>query len=105
METDSIFAVASGAVRAALCVIRVSGSESSQIAIILCGTLPAPRRAAVRNMRAPGGEVLDRGVLLWLPGPASYTGEDSAELHVHGGHAVVQAVAAALVAAGARPAE
>jgi tRNA modification GTPase len=105
METDTIFAVASGAARAALCVIRVSGSESSEIATTLCGKLPAPRRAVVRNIRAPGGEVLDRGVLLWLPGPASYTGEDSAELHVHGGRAVVQAVAAALVAAGARPAE
>jgi tRNA modification GTPase len=105
METDTVFAVASGAVRAALCVIRVSGSQSSQIAITLCGKLPAPRRAVVRNIRAPNSEVLDRGVLLWLPGPASYTGEDSAELHVHGGRAVVQAVAAALVAAGARPAE
>jgi tRNA modification GTPase len=59
----------------------------------------------LRNIRAPDGEVLDRGMLLWMPGPASYTGEDSAELHVHGGRAVVQAVAAALVAAGARPAE
>ena len=105
METDTIFAVASGAVRAALCVIRISGPESSAIVSRLCGTLPVPRRAVVRNIRAADGEVLDRGMLLWMPGPASYTGEDSAELHVHGGRAVVQAVAEALVTAGARPAE
>jgi len=104
MDTDTIFAVASGAARAALCVIRVSGSYSSDIVAKLCGTLPAPRRAVVRGIRAADGDVLDRGMLLWLPGPGSYTGEDSAELHVHGGRAVVQAVAASLVAAGARPA-
>jgi tRNA modification GTPase len=105
METDTIFAVASGAARAALCVIRVSGSYSSNVVAKICGTLPTPRRAVVRRIRAPDGEVLDRGMLLWLPGPGSYTGEDSAELHVHGGRAVVQAVAAALAVAGARPAE
>jgi tRNA modification GTPase len=59
----------------------------------------------LRRIRARDGEVLDRGLVLWLPGPASYTGEDSAELHLHGGRAVMQAVAAALVVAGARPAE
>jgi tRNA modification GTPase len=105
METDTIFAVASGAARAALSVIRVSGPYSSEVVSTLCGKLPAPRRAVVRGIRAADGEVLDRAMLLWLPGPGSYTGEDSAELHVHGGRAVVQAVAAALVAAGARPAE
>ncbi len=105
MDSGTIFAVASGAVRSAVCVIRVTGEESSGTVEILCGKLPPPRRAVLRRIRAADGEVIDRGLLLWMPGPASYTGEDSAELHVHGGRAVVRAVAAALVAAGARPAE
>ena len=52
-----------------------------------------------------GAELLDQALVLWFPGPASYTGEDSAELHLHGGPAVIAGVAEALVAAGARPAE
>jgi tRNA modification GTPase len=56
-------------------------------------------------MRNAAGEALDRGIILWFPGPASYTGEDMAELHVHGGRAVMRAVAQALMDAGARPAE
>jgi tRNA modification GTPase len=56
----------------------------------LCGPPPPPRQAALRKMKDPrSGEVLDRGLALWLPGPASFTGEDIAELHVHGGRAVV----------------
>jgi tRNA modification GTPase len=105
MDSDTIFAVASGAVRSAICVIRITGTESSAIVGNLCGKLPPARHAALRRVRAADGTVLDHGLLLWMPGPASYTGEDSAELHLHGGRAVVQAVAAALVAAGARPAE
>lgn len=60
--------------------------------------------ASLRRLRH-GGLVLDQALVLWFPGPASYTGEDSAELHLHGGPAVVAAVADALVALGARPAE
>ncbi len=71
----------------------------------LCGRLPTPRTAALRSLRGPDGGLLDRAILLWFPGPASYTGEDSAELHVHAGPAVIDGVADALVAAGARPAE
>jgi tRNA modification GTPase len=61
--------------------------------------------AALRALRGADGEVLDRALVLWLPGPGSYTGEDSAELHLHAGRAVVAGVADALVALGARPAE
>jgi tRNA modification GTPase len=104
-SSNTIFAVATGIVRCAIGIIRISGPESADILSKLCAGLPPARRAVVRRIRAPDGEVLDRGLVLWLPGPASYTGEDSAELHVHGGRAVLQAVAAALVAAGARPAE
>lgn len=64
----------------------------------MAGKLPPPRRAVLSVLRDADGLVLDRAVILWLPGPASATGEDSAELHVHGGRAVVAAVEAALAA-------
>ena len=104
MEQDTIFAMASGAGRAAIAVLRLSGPGTAVVLAGLCRP-PPPRRAALRALRDAGGAVLDRALVLWLPGPASYTGEDSAELHLHGGRAVIAAVAAALVAAGARPAE
>jgi len=66
---------------------------------------PAPRLAALRALRGLDGDVLDRALVLWLPGPGSYTGEDSVELHLHGGRAVLSAVSDTLVALGARPAE
>jgi tRNA modification GTPase len=103
---DTIFALASGAGRAAIAVIRLSGAEAGAVLDRIAGRRPAPRRAVLRQLRDPGtDEPLDRGLVLWFPGPRSYTGEDSAELHLHGGRAVVAAVAAALVRAGARPAE
>lgn len=100
-----IFAPASGAGRAAIAVLRVSGSGTQAVVERLVGPVPPARRASVRALRAADGEVVDRALVLWLPGPGSYTGEDSAELHLHGGIAVVQAVSAALAQAGARPAE
>ncbi len=104
MEQDTIFAMASGAGRAAVAVLRLSGPGAGEVLAGLCRP-PPPRRAALRALRDAGGAVLDRALVLWLPGPGSYTGEDSAELHLHGGRAVIAAVAAALVARGARPAE
>ncbi|HEY2132576.1 MAG TPA: tRNA uridine-5-carboxymethylaminomethyl(34) synthesis GTPase MnmE [Acetobacteraceae bacterium] len=103
--TDTIFAVASGAGRAAVVVMRLSGPASHALLAGLCRNVPAPRKAALRALRGADGEVLDRALVLWLPGPGSYTGEDSAELHMHGGRAVVAGIADALVAFGARPAE
>ncbi len=105
MSQPTIFAVASGAVRAAVSVLRISGPESAAVSAQLCGSLPEPRRASLRRIRSASGEILDRALVLWLPGPGTYTGEDSAELQLHGGRAVVEAVSAALVLAGARPAE
>lgn len=105
MFADTIFALASGAGRAAIAVLRVSGPEAGRILAALAGGLPAPRMAALRRLRDAGGETLDRALVLWFPGPGSYTGEDSAELHLHGGRAVVAAVSGALVSLGARPAE
>jgi tRNA modification GTPase len=100
----TIFALASGAGRAAVAVMRLSGAEAGRVLESLAGPLPAPRRASLRTLRH-GGEALDRALVLWFPAPASYTGEDAAELHLHGGPAVVAAVAEALAALGARPAE
>ena len=102
---DTIFARATGAGRAAVAVLRVSGPGAGPVLAALAGRLPAPRQASLRRLRDAAGAALDHALVLWFPGPASYTGEDSAELHLHGGPAVVAAVAEALVAAGARPAE
>lgn len=105
-DTDTIFALASGAGRGAIAVLRLSGAASGPILAALAGGAPRPRQASLRRLRAgPGGEVLDQALVLWLPGPGSYTGEDSAELHLHGGPAVIAAVAGALATLGARPAE
>ncbi len=105
MHEDTIFAVASGAGRAAIAVLRLSGAASATMLRALAGRLPPPRRASLRRLRDAAGEELDHALVLWLPAPASYTGEDAAELHLHGGRAVVDGVADALVALGARPAE
>lgn len=86
-----------------MAVLRISGPETGALLDGLCRR-PAPRMASLRRLRH-AGVVLDQALVLWFPGPASYTGEDSAELHLHGGPAVVAAVADALVALGARPAE
>ena len=102
---DTIFAHASGAGRAAIAVLRISGPHSAAVLSALCGRLPPPRRAVVRALRDAAGALPDRAMVLWLPGPGSYTGEDSAELHLHAGRAVIEAVAGALAAQGLRPAE
>jgi tRNA modification GTPase len=105
MHEDTIFAVASGAGRAAIAVMRISGPASGSVLRALAGRLPAPRRASLWRLRDADGAELDRALVLWLPGPGSYTGQDAAELHLHGGRAVIEGVAEALVALGARPAE
>ena len=108
----TIFAPATAAGRAGIAVIRLSGPDTAAALEALAGDLPPPRRASRRRLRAPEGagdgpgEPLDDALVLWFPGPASYTGEDAAELHLHGGRAVVAAVLAALGALpGLRPAE
>jgi tRNA modification GTPase len=105
MDADTIFAVASGAGQAAIAVMRLSGPGSHAMLAALCARVPPPRRASFRQLRDTEGAELDQGVVVWLPGPGSYTGEDAAELYLHGGRAVLNAVADALVALGARPAE
>jgi tRNA modification GTPase len=103
---DTIFAKASGAGQAAVAVLRLSGPGSGPALAQLAGRLPAPRHASLRRLRCPRSqEVLDQALVLWFPGPQSYTGEDSAELHLHGGAAIVAGVAEALASLGCRPAE
>ncbi len=96
--TDTIFALGSGAPPAAIAVIRISGTGAGPALQSLAGKLPPPRRAVVAALADAGGLPLDRAMVLWLPGPGTATGEDCAELHLHGGRAVVAAVEAALVA-------
>lgn len=104
---ETIFALSSAPGRAGVAVVRLSGPRAGGVLEAVCGTRPEPRRAVVRSIGDPLTMVLiDRGLVLWLPGPASFTGEDTAELHVHGGRAVVKAVLAVLAALpGCRPAE
>ncbi|HUO22843.1 MAG TPA: tRNA uridine-5-carboxymethylaminomethyl(34) synthesis GTPase MnmE [Caulobacteraceae bacterium] len=102
--TETIFALATAPGRAAVAVVRLSGPVSQQALAALAAPTPEPRRASVRRLRR-GAETLDEAMVLWLPGPASFTGEDSAELHLHGGRASVEAVSAALVELGLRLAE
>lgn len=106
MQADTIFALASAAGRAGVQVIRLSGPSAGPALQALSGTLPAPRRARLAALRDPAsGEIFDRALLLWFPAPASFTGEDVAELHLHGGRAVLNAALQALTGLGLRLAE
>ncbi len=96
MARDTIYAVSSGPVPAGVAVIRVSGPQVRFGLETMIGMVPEPRLATLRPIRARNGLLLDRGLVLFFAGPASFTGEDVAELHVHGGRAVVAAVLAAL---------
>ncbi len=102
---DTIYALASGAAAGAVAVLRLSGPGTCEAVKRLAGSLPPPRRASLRRLRAPDGETLDCALVLWFPGPASYTGEDAAELQLHGGRSVIAGVIEALTAAGLREAE
>lgn len=93
---ETIFALSSGTPPAAIGVIRVSGPQAGQALISLAGALPRARHASRCRLCGGDGELLDEALCLWFPGPASATGEDLAEFHVHGGRAVVAAVEAAL---------
>jgi len=92
-SADTIFALSSGAPPAAIAIIRISGSQAFAVVQALAGRLPSPRRASVASLRHPANkDLLDQALVLIFPGPGSATGEDLAELHVHGGRAVVRAV-------------
>ena len=103
----TIYALSTAPGRAGIAVIRISGRAARNALHALCrGRFPASRVASFRRLRHPHtGEVLDEAVVLWLPGPANFTGEDMVELHVHGGRAVVAGVLEALASFGLRLAE
>jgi len=94
--SDTIFALSSGAAPAGIGVIRVSGPQAFTAVARIAGSLPPARTARVRALRDPEGALLDRALVLTFPGPGSATGEDLAELHCHGGRAVIAAVLNAL---------
>jgi len=105
VTADTIFALSSGSPPAGVAVVRISGPGAEAALAALVGRLPEPRVATLANPRWRG-ERLDRALVLRFPGPRSATGEDVAELHLHGGRAVVAAVLEALAGIeGLRPAE
>ena len=93
---DTIFALSSGSPPAGVAIIRLSGKGVRFGLETLIDSIPEPRRASLRSIRGRSGEIIDRGLVLFFPGPASFTGEDMAELHLHGGRAVVAAALAEL---------
>jgi tRNA modification GTPase len=104
---DTVFSLGSGAGRAAIAVIRLSGPAAGTVLVEFTGARGAARQARFVTLRDPeNGEALDQGLALFFPAPQSPTGEDYAELHIHGGRAVVDAVLQALSRRpGLRPAE
>jgi tRNA modification GTPase len=104
---DTIFALSSGRPPVAVAVVRVCGPQADRALQRLVGRVPPPRHATLARVRDPAsGEVIDEALALWFPGPRSETGEDMAELQLHGGHAVIAAVLQALASIeGCRPAE
>jgi tRNA modification GTPase len=95
---QTIFALSSGRPPSAISIVRVTGPQAKTLLATLAGKVPEPRLASRVLLRDPSREPIDDSVVLWFPGPASATGEDVAEFHVHGGRAVLAALFAALSA-------
>jgi tRNA modification GTPase len=94
---ETIYALSSGRLPAAIAVVRISGPRARSALEMLVRKIPEPRRAAHAVVCDPmSGEIIDDALALWFPGPASETGEDIAEIHLHGGHAIVAAIFQAL---------
>lgn len=89
---ETIFALSSGALPSGVAVVRLSGPGAADALVSLAGERPHPRRATLKTLRDQDGVVLDKSLILFFPGPHSFTGEDCVELHLHGGRAVVRAV-------------
>ncbi len=94
---STIYALSTAPGKSAVAVIRLSGPDAVTAISALGAKLPVPRLASLQTLRDPvSRETLDRALVLWLPAPASFSGEDMVELHVHGGRAVISGVLAAL---------
>lgn len=106
--SSTIFALSTALGKGAVAIMRLSGPLTHSILQAMCGKVPSPRLASVRKLwkkDSIDNVLLDEALILWFPGKRSYTGEDSAELHLHAGPAVIEAVADALAFYGARPAQ
>lgn len=90
-DGDTIVALSSGSLPSGVAVIRLSGPLTADLTTEVAGTLPDPRRLTLRSLRSDG-QLLDEGLVAWFPAPHSFTGEDCAELQLHGSPAVVRAV-------------
>ena len=104
---DTIVALATPPGRSALALVRLSGPAARDVLRRLCPGAPAewePRRATLSTLADAAGDTIDRGIVTFFPGPASYTGEDAAEISVHGSPVVVERLLAAAARAGARAA-
>jgi tRNA modification GTPase len=103
----TIYALSSGHGKAGVAVIRISGPEAASALRGLTGVLPCARFVSLKPLLDPAtGDIIDRALIIWFPAPQSFTGEDVAELHIHGGRAVIEATFAALARFPAlRPAE
>src|ERR1700736_5722823 len=95
---QTIFALSSGRPPSAIAIVRVSGPQAGPALTLLAGKIPVPRMATRALLRDASQQPIDDAVVLWFPGPASATGEDVAEFHVHGGRAVLAALLATLSA-------
>jgi tRNA modification GTPase len=104
LKSETIFALASAPGRAGVAMVRISGPDAGAALKALGGELPLPRGTSLRTLRHRGAEI-DRALAIWFPAPHSFTGEDVAEFHIHGGRAVREALFAALADLGLRPAE
>ncbi|MFL6618271.1 MAG: tRNA uridine-5-carboxymethylaminomethyl(34) synthesis GTPase MnmE [Povalibacter sp.] len=104
-DSDTITAIATPSGRGGIGVVRVSGPRVISIAHELLGDLPSPRRAALRSFRDSKGEMLDGGIALFFPAPASFTGEDVLELHGHGGAVILDMLLTRIIELGARLAQ
>ena len=106
LQDETIFALSSAPGRAGVSVLRLSGESAGRALRVLTGRgLPTPRVASLRAIRDGDGEVIDKPLLLWFPAPKSFTGEDCAEIHVHGSVAILESVARRLTELGLRQAK
>ena len=92
MSADTIAAIATPAGRGAVGIVRLSGPGAAAIAAAMSGSLPSPRTAGLRTIRDPAGVPLDDALVLFFPGPASFTGEDVVEIQAHGAPVILEAI-------------
>jgi tRNA modification GTPase len=102
---DTIAAIATPPGRGGIGVLRISGQRVREIAVALCQVLPPPRLASLRTFRDQDNIALDKGLAIFFPGPASFTGEDILELHAHGGQVLMDLLLARALKLGARAAQ